>query len=139
MKRIWLAAAGLCLFALASLPQEKRVKVGASGAVDQNDGPGMYQAYCASCHGIGGKGDGPAAGALKTRPNDLTLLKRANGGTFPAARVRAVIEGTKPPRSHGSRDMPVWGPVFRILAYEDASTPKLRIENLTRYIEGIQK
>jgi mono/diheme cytochrome c family protein len=34
----------------------------------------LYQANCASCHGAGGKGDGPAAAALKPKPADLTAM-----------------------------------------------------------------
>jgi mono/diheme cytochrome c family protein len=35
-------------------------------------GRGIYKANCAACHGDGGKGDGPAAGALKPPPRDHT-------------------------------------------------------------------
>ncbi|HEY2525927.1 MAG TPA: cytochrome c [Candidatus Binataceae bacterium] len=31
-----------------------------------------YTAYCAKCHGPGGRGDGPSAGSLATRPQDYT-------------------------------------------------------------------
>src|SRR5215472_152450 len=53
----------------------------------------MYDAYCASCHGQGGKGNGPAAPALKTMPTDLTQLAMNNGGVFPETHVMAVIKG----------------------------------------------
>ena len=35
-------------------------------------GQGLYPAACAACHGAGGLGDGPAAGALPVPPADLT-------------------------------------------------------------------
>jgi high-affinity iron transporter len=35
-------------------------------------GRAIYKANCAACHGDGGKGDGPAAGALKPPPRDHT-------------------------------------------------------------------
>lgn len=35
-------------------------------------GRAIYKANCAACHGEGGKGDGPAAGALKPPPRDHT-------------------------------------------------------------------
>jgi mono/diheme cytochrome c family protein len=35
-------------------------------------GRAAYATYCASCHGQGGKGDGPAAAALSPKPRDLT-------------------------------------------------------------------
>jgi hypothetical protein len=41
------------------------------------------------------------------------------------------------PASHGSADMPVWGPIFRSLDRSDART-RVRIANLVAYIESIQ-
>ncbi len=35
-------------------------------------GPDLYRLYCATCHGRDGKGNGPAAAALKVPPPDLT-------------------------------------------------------------------
>jgi mono/diheme cytochrome c family protein len=48
-------------------------------------GSEMYREYCAACHGVSGKGNGPAAPALKTTPTDLTQLAARNGGVFPGA------------------------------------------------------
>jgi cytochrome c553 len=31
-----------------------------------------YSVYCAKCHGADGRGDGPAAGSLATKPQDYT-------------------------------------------------------------------
>ena len=31
-----------------------------------------YAVYCAKCHGADGRGDGPAAGSLATKPQDYT-------------------------------------------------------------------
>jgi mono/diheme cytochrome c family protein len=39
---------------------------------DVAKGKGIYANMCASCHGPGGKGDGPAAAALNPKPKDLT-------------------------------------------------------------------
>lgn len=38
-------------------------------------GRSLFEAKCAPCHGKGGKGDGPVAGALKPRPPDLTTTR----------------------------------------------------------------
>jgi mono/diheme cytochrome c family protein len=102
-------------------------------------GRDLFNFYCASCHGIDGKGGGHVAPALKTRPPDLTVLTRQNGGTFPAAKVEEIIRGeTRAPASaHGSSDMPVWGPIFRGLDSRQ-EVNDARIENLVKYIESIQ-
>jgi mono/diheme cytochrome c family protein len=103
-------------------------------------GKQMYASYCAPCHGLDGRGHGPAAEALKRPPEDLTLLQRNNHGVYPARRVIAVLQfGVEAP-AHGSREMPVWGPVFGKLDHPSGrkSTQELRISNLTRYLETLQ-
>jgi putative copper export protein/mono/diheme cytochrome c family protein len=35
-------------------------------------GQALYREHCASCHGVGGAGDGPAAAGITPRPPDLT-------------------------------------------------------------------
>jgi mono/diheme cytochrome c family protein len=102
-------------------------------------GKQMYTAYCASCHGENGKGNGPAATALKTPPTDLTGLAKANGGKFPSDHVYEVINGRASTPAHGSADMPVWGPVFRQLSSGHQSTVQQRITNLTDYIRSLQQ
>ena len=54
-------------------------------------GAGTYKEYCAVCHGKIGKGDGPAASALKVRSPDLTTLARRHDGKFPDACVAEVL------------------------------------------------
>ncbi len=39
---------------------------------DAAKGKAAFDQYCASCHGSGGKGDGPAGGALNPKPKDLS-------------------------------------------------------------------
>lgn len=94
--------------------------------------------YCASCHGKSGKGDGPAAGALKQPPTDLTTLARMNGGKFPADHVMAVLNAKTEVTAHGSKDMPVWGRVFWTMSEGHSSIVQLRITNLSNYLESIQ-
>jgi mono/diheme cytochrome c family protein len=101
------------------------------------DGADLYRAYCASCHGKGGKGDGPVAAALKATVPDLTMITKNNGGKFPTARVRRIIEGQGMIASHGSREMPVWGPIFSQVE-ADVDRGPVRMENLVRYLESIQ-
>ena len=97
----------------------------------------MYKSYCAACHGPDGKGDGPAAVALKKAPADLTLLSKKNGGKFPSLVVQNFIKGDASAAAHGSRDMPMWGDIFRSVSAGD-SVVEIRIRNLRDYIEGLQ-
>ncbi len=99
----------------------------------------MYDAYCASCHGQGGKGDGPAAPALKSVPTDLTQLAAKNGGAYPESHVAQVIKGDMMTAAHGSKAMPVWGPVFLYLEQYDPGMAQLRVRNLTTYIGSLQQ
>jgi mono/diheme cytochrome c family protein len=144
MKRrsIWLAAiTGLAMLAgewSASAQSNKEIKKVPVTATRADSGVEMFKAYCASCHGIDGKGAGPAAVALKMPPADLTLLKQNNGGKFPPTKVYLVIEGNDPIGAHGSREMPLWGPIFRSLD-ADSAIKKLRIANVTKYIESLQQ
>jgi hypothetical protein len=85
-----------------------------------------------------GKGDGPAASALKMSATNLTTLAAKAGGTFPAAHVAAVIQGDAVTPAHGSKDMPVWGPIFLSIGGHSAAQVQLRIRNLTNYLESIQ-
>jgi len=99
----------------------------------------MYMAYCASCHGADGKGDGPAAAALKTPPTNLIYLAAKNGGAFPETHIMQVIKGDARTTAHGNKDMPVWGPVFLQMGQHDTAQVQLRIRNLTRYLESTQQ
>jgi len=119
-----------------SKPEIKSVPAGYTNPVS---GRQMYDAYCASCHGQGGKGNGPAAPALKNVPTDLTQLAMRNGGSFPQAHVVQVIKGDLMMVAHGSKEMPIWGPVFLYLEQHDPANAQLRIRNLTRYIESMQE
>jgi mono/diheme cytochrome c family protein len=107
-------------------------------ASDPNDGGTMFRDYCASCHGPEGRGNGPAAAALKTTPADLTGISARNGGKFPVTKVRRYIQGLDEMPAHGSREMPVWGQVLRGLPGGDAAV-QLRVEGLLRYVESIQR
>jgi mono/diheme cytochrome c family protein len=101
-------------------------------------GDEMFKTYCAACHGKEGKGDGPAAPALKKSPANLTELTARNGGKFPELRVFNAIQGDPEVVSHGSKDMPVWGSVFSSLARGQDGQVQMRISNLTAYIKSIQ-
>jgi mono/diheme cytochrome c family protein len=108
------------------------------GAATAN-GAELFKTYCASCHGATGTGHGPAAVALRHEPPDLTLLAKKNGGMFPAARVRRIVEG-RDVDSHGDRDMPIWGDAFR--PTHEGRTQDLadaRIALIVRFLDSIQQ
>ena len=104
----------------------------------KDSGPEMYKAYCASCHGLDGKGKGPAAAALKIPATDLTLLSKSKGGKFPELRFQNVIKVNTEMSAHGSSDMPTWGPIFRSLESGSEGFVSMRIYNLMKYVESIQ-
>lgn len=101
-------------------------------------GRDLFVFYCATCHGRGGKGDGPVALSLKTPPADLTQISARHGGMFPSDEIRRFVTGDERVAGvHGSGDMPVWGPIFRSLEPRDRLT-QVRIENLVTFIESLQ-
>ena len=132
---LWALLAALAMAAAAQKPVVKNVPAPQTSPAS---GKEMYVNYCASCHGLAGKGDGPAAAALKVASPDLTTLSRGNQGKFPSAHVSHTIQGDVAMAAHGSKDMPVWGPVFRSLSKGDQALVQLRISNLTKYIEAMQ-
>jgi len=119
----------------------------AARASDQGDQPlinsirgeNLYKAYCASCHGGDARGNGPMAAWMKVAPPDLTHIAARNGGKFPLERVDRIISGEEPlPSGHGTRAMPVWGPVFSQVT-RDQDLGRVRIDNLARYLRDIQR
>jgi mono/diheme cytochrome c family protein len=82
-------------------------------AADKIDfGKHEFERKCAVCHGLKGKGDGPYAVFGMSVP-DLTTLSKRNNGVFPVQRLHDVIDGTEILKGHGTRDMPIWGTVYR--------------------------
>ncbi len=103
------------------------------------EGEQLFRTYCASCHGIDGKGGGPVAPALKQRPADVTAIAMRNHGVFPRDRIiRYVAFGDPAPSAHGSKDMPVWGPNFMALAPGSFATVNERVESVVAYLASIQ-
>ena len=123
-------------FGLIPAPSQNNTE---SPTVVAVEGGEIFQNHCAVCHGKDGRGHGPATIALKDTVPDLTLIARRNGGVFPASRVKAIIDGTSEvPAAHGSREMPIWGPVFHNFEW-DQDLGEVRLENVTNYIRSIQQ
>lgn len=135
-KAHWLAL-GALLCSSAVLAQQPR----------QDLGKREFDANCASCHGVNGKGNGPFVELLRRSPPDLTNLSKANQGVFPMDRLYQVIDGANVP-SHGSRDMPIWGHDFKVQdaeyyleargRYDPAALVRARILTLLEYINRLQ-
>jgi mono/diheme cytochrome c family protein len=121
---------------LASDPPAKTLKpvpVKVSGTID---GAELFREHCAVCHGIDGKGRGPAADALKRPLTDLTRISGANGGKFPALAVQQKINGGEV-IEHGTVEMPMWGKLL-MPAGRTKADAEMRVFALLKYIEQIQ-
>lgn len=116
--------------------QDKEIKKVPVQPTSMTSGQEMFKTYCATCHGPDGKGNGPAATALKKPPADLTQLARKHNGKFPDAYVAAKLKSVDQP-VHGSKEMPVWGPLLSSVSHNEAEA-QLRISNIVAYIGSIQ-
>jgi mono/diheme cytochrome c family protein len=134
-----LAICGVLLAGSFAVAQSGRKdKANETPLIDSIQGPALYRAYCASCHGADAKGAGPLAKSLKVKPADLTRITARNGGTFPLMRIERIISGeAQPPSGHGTSEMPVWGPIFSHVE-RDQDRGRVRIDNLARYLREIQ-
>jgi len=104
-------------------------------------GRGEFEKQCASCHGLAGHGDGPAAAALSTPPADLTRIAARRGGDFPVDEIAAWIDGRLAPTAHGTREMPIWGSRLAEGLPAEPLTQDLvrgRIDTLVEYLRSIQ-
>jgi mono/diheme cytochrome c family protein len=100
----------------------------------------MYKQYCAHCHGVEAKGDGPYASMLKVPPPDLTTLAKRHDGKFPYDYVSNILRfGPGPTILHGRSDMPAWGAIFQYLDKNDERIVEHRIKNLCEYLASLQE
>lgn len=100
-------------------------------------GKDLFTTHCVACHGASGKGDGPAGSALKIPPADLTQISARRGNSFPRAKIAKIIDGeSRAIAAHGSRQMPVWGKLFR-RGKPDAEA-RMQVFALSAYLESIQ-
>jgi mono/diheme cytochrome c family protein len=102
------------------------------------NGKVMYSDYCAMCHGMDGRGNGPVASELRNPPSDLTLQSRNNHGRYPQTHIAAVLEFGTRPQAHRTVLMPVWGPILGKMDQANPAETMLRINNLSRYVESLQ-
>lgn len=104
------------------------------------DGAALYRTYCATCHGLSGRGDGPLAQHLRVPPTNLTRLAERHGGRFREDIVARVVDGRERIGTHGPSDMPVWGDAFSSPLVEGGDARlRARISALARYLASIQE
>jgi mono/diheme cytochrome c family protein len=133
--------AGLAL-GLAACP-ERADRTPAAPASEGGPGRILYLTYCQGCHGVAGRGDGPAAASLRTPPADLTRLWERYGTPLDRERLAEYIDGRRLIGPHGRREMPVWGHEF----FADAPTiepgvvedeKRYLIDVLSAYLQTLQ-
>lgn len=103
-------------------------------------GADAFRTYCASCHGVSARGDGPVASALTVPPADLRRIAQRRGGAFPDGEIARKIDGRFDIAAHGSRDMPVWGRVFTADVPDPSaeSIARGKMAVLVEYLKSIQ-
>lgn len=120
--------------------------LGITDAVSEEEiiGSNEYRISCLSCHGVGGRGNGPMAELLKVEPSDLTVIAKNNEGIFPLDKVHRMIDGRHGVTGHGDRDMPIWGARYlredteRYGPFGGEDVVRLRILELVYYLQSIQ-
>jgi len=112
-------------------------------------GVDVYKAYCATCHGDDGKGQGPSAAGLKVKVPDLTTIAIRNGGNFSFGAVEDSINRWKQvpqtmtdvldiQQGRQALPMPAFGPIFAQLYPQEVNERRMRMSNLISYIKSLQ-
>jgi mono/diheme cytochrome c family protein len=110
--------------------------------LEDYSGEELFSRFCASCHGAEARGDGPVSRSLNVAVPDLTTIARRYG-EFPTGVVRDVIDGRGiDMRSHGTREMPVWGYEFWVEEGGDVNAQRAvrnAINKLVEYLRSVQR
>jgi mono/diheme cytochrome c family protein len=83
---------------------------------DAAAGKALYDVHCASCHGVAGKGDGPAGAGLNPPPSDLTDAFHARFYSD-AGRVRVIQKGSPGTAMVGFEAMLDSDKILQVYAY----------------------
>lgn len=136
------ASAGWVSKAVSQEPQAPKSPAAVAppgSSVAAVSGAYAFRTYCASCHGVDGRGEGPLTDSLRFHPPDLTLIAKRHGGEFPTEKVIRIVDGRKPVKGHGGPDMPIWGDAFRNAetGYDDAAA-RAKIRGVVDYLKTLQ-
>lgn len=110
---------------------------------DQVQARNDFNALCVDCHGVSGRGGGPAAAGMVPQPVDLTQVAAQNGGVFPRLQAMGHISGFTPGRSESP--MPQFGdlldgPTILYDAGDGIPTEtSVRLVALVEYVEAMQR
>jgi hypothetical protein len=129
-----------CLLAIGSIVAENAAAQ-TFGLADLSAAE-LFERFCAACHGMEGRGDGPVAAGLATAVPDLTRIAERNGGEFPADAIREMIDGRAPVIAHGTRTMPVWGYEFWVEEGADITAERNArelVRQLVAFLQSIQQ
>lgn len=125
---------GLFLFTQWSCDQGPREGTREAQAVR---GKAIFDQQCISCHGSDAVA--PTRTDLDPKAPDLTrIMERRRAKDFPIVEIAQIIDGRQWVKSHGSREMPVWGEVYDSLGM-DKDEIRGRKGELVAYLMSIQK
>lgn len=77
---------------------------GTSAAPNLEAGKKVFETYCVTCHGTGGKGDGPAGKILNPPPQNFTVPKAMS--SFTGDQLKEIIK-------NGKGQMPSWSATLK--------------------------
>ena len=99
----------------------------------QVDGKALYDRWCAGCHGVEGRGDGPGAATMLPRPRDFTLalyqVRTTATGEIPTDEdmLRVIDEGMP------GTTMPAWRDAF---TREQRLALVAHLKTFSRFFQG---
>lgn len=100
-------------------------------------GKAIFDQQCIACHGS--DQIAPTRTDLEKKPPDLSLImERRRAKDFPIVEIAQIIDGRQWVKSHGAREMPVWGEVYDSLGLTDDEIRGKKGE-LVAYLMSIQK
>jgi hypothetical protein len=122
-----------------SQPKGPTLKMIAIAYSQPESGKQMFNDYCAACHGMEGKGTGPAVQFLRVPPPDLTTMDLRYSKQSVGLKVSSLLRFGTTNSAHGTLDMPLWGRLFNSLNGGSQVVVDLRVRNLSDYVDSIQK